>query len=224
MAINHKGLWLFAGGALMAVMSVILGNSLQAELRNLPIDALMQQQGSTSLKFLAFAFGFPLGIGLSLLGALTGSGTGRGRFLFFLCVALVATSAASLVPMLWGRQLNAMFFGNGGYSIMLLVLGSIWYWGHYRARLPQSARLAVDLQGMGYLCFAIGVWNICGAATMPSFALEPSKMLMMESQAFAIGQMKAIMVLFILGWIFTLLGLRLASRHGLTDSVPAEPG
>lgn len=224
MPMNRSGPWLFAMGALMAMTSVMLGNSMQEELRSLPVDTLMLRHGSASLKFLAFAFGFPLGIGLSLLGALTGSETSRGSFWLFLCVVIVVTSTASLVPALWGRQLSSMFFGKGGYSIMLLVLGSIWYWGRYRARLPQSARSAIDLQGMGYLCFAIAVWNICGVATMPSFALEPGKMLAMESQAFAIGQMKAIMVLFILGWLFTLLGLRQAGKQRVVDSGSAEPG
>ena len=219
---NRKGLWMFAVGALVTLTSVIIGNSLQAELRNVPVDALMQQHDPASVKFLAFAFGFPLGLGISLIGALTGSETRVGRFWLFLCVVLLAASAASLVPALWGRQLSATFFGNGGYGIMLLVLGCIWYWGRYRARSPQAARLAVDLQGIGYLCFAIGVWNICGTATMPSFALEPDKMLALESQAFAIGQMKAVMALFILGWLFTLLGLRLGANQRVADSESAE--
>jgi hypothetical protein len=202
----------------------MLGNAMQEELRSLPVDTLMQQHGPASLKYLAFAFGFPLGIGVSLLGALTGSESGTGRYWIVLCAVLLAASAASLVPALWGRQLSSIFFGNGGYIIMVLVLASIWYWGRYRARMPQAQRSAVDLQGIGYLFFAVAVWNICGAATMPSFALEPDMMLAMESQAFAIGQMKAIMVLFILGWIFTLLGLRLAGRQRVIDSESTEPG
>jgi hypothetical protein len=221
---NRIGVWLFAGGGVVTLLSVTLGNSMQAELRSLPVDTLMQQHGLVSLKFLAFAFGLPLGIELSLLGALMGSENSPGRFWFFLSVGVAAVSAASLVPALWGRQLSSMFFGTGGYSIMLLVLGSIWYWGLYRARLPQASRLAVDLQGMGHLCFAIAAWNICGAATMPSFALEPDIMLAMGSQAFAVGQMKAIMALFIFGWLFTLLGLRLAGKHSAIDHESAEAG
>ena len=210
---NRLGVGLFTAGALIALSSVMLGNAMQEELRSMPVNTLMQQHGPTSLKFLVFAFGFPLGIGVSLLGALTGSESSARRYLFILCAVLLAASTASLVPALWGRQLSSIFFGNGGYLIMLLMLASIWYWGRYRAGVPQAQRFAVDLQGIGYLCFAVAVWNICGAATMPSFVLEPDKMLAMKSQAFATGQMKAIMVLFILGWIFTLLGLRLAGMR-----------
>lgn len=209
---NPKTTGLFAVGAMITLASVIIGNTMQAELGSVPVDALMQQHGPASLKFLAFAFGFPLGLCICLVAALAGSEIKPGRFWLILVIAVPAVSAASLVPALWGRQLSAAFFGSGGYVIMLLVLASIWYWGRYRARTPQAARLGVDLQGMGYLCFSIGVWNICGAATMPSFALEPERMLAMKSQAFAIGQMKAIMVLFVLGWLFTLLGLRLGAR------------
>ena len=210
---NRAGIVLFTAGALIAVTSVLLGNAMQEELRSIPVNALMRQHGPTSLKFLAFAYGFPLGIGISLLGALTSSEFGTRRYWFVLCAVLLATSSASLIPALWGRQLSALFFGNGGYIMMLLMLASIWYWGQYRARAPQSQHSAIDLLGIGYLCFAFAAWNICGAATMPSFALEPDMMLAMGSQAFAIGQMKAIMVLFILGWIFTLLGLRLAGMR-----------
>jgi len=64
----------------MAMASVLLGNSMQAELGNMPVDTLMLQHDPVSLKFLLFAFGFPLGLGVSLLGALTGSGTTRGQY------------------------------------------------------------------------------------------------------------------------------------------------
>jgi hypothetical protein len=200
------------------LLSVFLGNSMQVDLRSIPLDTIIQQRDSTSLKFLVFAFGFPAGLGLSLLGALIGSEPGSGRIWIFLFVSLSAASAAFLVPLVFGRDLSPLFFGNAGYIMMLLILASVWYWGRYRARLPQSGRLSVDLQGMGYFCFAVAAWNICGAATMPSFALEPKTMLAMESQAFAIGLMKAIMILFLFGWIFTLLGWRLAVKQHNKES------
>ena len=59
---------------------------------------------------------------------------------------------------------------------------------------------------------------------MPSFGLEPNIMLAMGSQAFAVGQMKAIMALFMLGWIFPLLGLRLAGKRSAIDHESVEAG
>ncbi|MEN8178212.1 MAG: hypothetical protein ABFS39_06270 [Pseudomonadota bacterium] len=209
---KQKGLWLFMAGALLAVISVVLGNSLQDELRALPIEQLMREPGLDALKVLGFAFGFPLGIGVSFLGALINSGATPRRVLMFTGVVLTGILAAGLVPKLWGRELSAGFFGTGGYLIMLLVLCLIWVWGRYRANVIPAARAGVDLQGVGYLCFALAAWNLCGTATMPSFALEPEVMLAMGSQAFAIGQMKTIMVLFVLGWLTSLLGFWITIR------------
>ncbi len=158
------------------------------------------------VRFLGFAFGVPLGIGISVLGLLSRSGASARRMLISMGVLLAGVLAAGLVPEIWGRELHTRFFGMGGYSIILLVFGVIWFWGRYRAALTRAARNGADLQGIGYLCFALAAWNLCGAATMPSFALEPEMMLAMGSQAFAIGQMKTVMVLFVLGWLSTLLG------------------
>lgn len=203
---KQKGIWLFGTGALLALISVALGNSLQSDLRVLPVERLMQESGVEALRLLGFAFGFPLGIGISVLGVVMRSGASARRILMTIGVLLAGVLSAGLVPQVWGRELHTHFFGMGGYSIMLLCFGVVWFWGRYRTGLTGGARNGADLQGIGYLCFALAAWNLCGAATMPSFALEPEMMLAMESQAFAIGQMKTVMVLFVLGWLCTLLG------------------
>ncbi len=209
---KRMGFWIFCCGAIITVISVSMGNALQAELKNMSVEAFVQQQGTAGwMRFLLFAFGFPLGVGGSLLGLLIGSGTSCSRFLLLAGVVAASVLAAGLVPVIFGRELSALFFGGGGYSIMLLVFAVLWYWGRLRSNLPQTSRLAADLQAAGYLCFAAAAWNLCGVATMPAFALEPEKMLAMNAQSFAIGQMKTIMVLFIIGWLFTLLGLRQAA-------------
>ena len=212
---NHKGTWLFMAGAALTITSVLLGNSLQTELRTTPIEQLMNARNLDSLRVMGFAFGFPLGVGISLLGALLGSGAGFPRALAFALLVLAGVLIPGLVPELAGRELSAGFFGTGGYLIMLLVLGLIWVWGRYRSKVRPAARSGVDLQGIGYLCFALAAWNLCGAATMPSFALEPEMMLSMGSRAFAIGQMKSIMVLFVLGWIASLAGLWITGRSSV---------
>ena len=73
--------------------------------------------------------------------------------------------------------------------------------------------MGADLQGAGYLCFAISAWNLCGIGGMPSFALEPTRMLALGSRSFAVGQMKVVMALLVLGWFFTALGYRKARRE-----------
>ncbi|MDJ0805372.1 MAG: hypothetical protein QNJ78_00920 [Gammaproteobacteria bacterium] len=219
---GRKGDWLYLSGVLLALGSVLLGNSLQSELRTLPIEQLMLARGPESLRVLGFAFGFPLGIGLSILGALLGSESSLRRLLLFTGMVTSAVLAAILVPGLFGRELGDGYFGTGGYLIMALVLGLIWLWGRYRTTVARAVRNGVDLQGMGYLCFALAAWNLCGAATMPSFGLEPEMMLTMGSQAFAIGQMKSIMALFVLGWLCSLLGWWITLRGAKSAQVVTE--
>ena len=50
------------------------------------------------------------------------------------------------------------------------------------------------------------------AITALSFAVYPEKMIALNAIPFAVGQLKAVMALFILGWIFTVLGLRRAAQ------------
>jgi hypothetical protein len=204
---NNKGTWLYLGGALLAVISVILGNALQGELRTLPMDQVVQQRDLTTLKFLGFAFGFPLGIGLTVIGSLLRSETSASRLFLFLAPVIATVVAALVVPSLAGRELDGWFFATGGYLILVMVLGLVWLWGQYRSGLQPKYRGAADLQGLGYLCFALAAWNLCGAATMPSFLLEPVMLATMNSLAFATGQMKTVMALFVLGWLFSLIGL-----------------
>ena len=61
---------------------------------------------------------------------------------------------------------------------------------------------------MGYLCFALAAWNLCGVGVIPGMALYPEKMLALEPRFFAVAQMKAVMAFFLLGWIFTVIGIR----------------
>jgi len=198
-------------GAIIMVASVLMGHAIQEDIAALGVDAYAQQTGLGGwLKFMLFAFGFPLGLAVSAIGALLGTGEApRGVFWRGLVLVLLVM-ASVLVPLMCGRQLSPAFFGVGGYSILGLVVIATWLWGSHRARIPCGNRLAADLQGAGYLCFAMAAWNLCGVGGMPSFALEPKRMLALESLGFAVGQMKTVMALLVLGWLFTVLGYRKA--------------
>lgn len=204
---------LFITGTLLALLSVSLGNSLQNDLRGLPIGQLIDRRDMTSLRIMGFAFGFPIGVGVALLGALLRSETAGYRILMFGLPLGFAVMAAMVVPVLAGRDLDATFFATGGYLIMFMMLALIWIWGHQRARIPIANRVAFDIQGLGYLFFGLAAWNLCGAATMPSFGLEPEMMIKLSAQSFAIGQMKSIMVLFVMGWLFSLAGFWLLYKR-----------
>jgi len=209
-------LWLlvFLAGLAIMLAAVLTGNSIHSEVHDLGGDAFMQQHGlAGTLKFMFFAFGYPLGLVVAAVGPLLGADGSRRGAIGFALAGLVAVSAAAVVPPLLGRELSAAFFSAGGYIMTVLILLSVWFWGRHRATLPAAARTGADLQGIGYLCFAVAAWNLCGVGSMPSFALEPEQMLTLGTRQLATGQMKAVMVLFIAAWFFTVLGYLAAGRR-----------
>jgi hypothetical protein len=209
MHIQRQGQWVFAIGLVVVLASVLAGGLIQDELESLGDRAFLARHGATGwLVFLSFAFGFPLGITVCATGMFMASEPATGKRLLFALTALVVALSAILVPGIAGRAPSPYFFGTGGYIILVLVLATLWLWGRHRAGLPPEARLGADLQGAGYLCFAIVAWNLCGLGGMPSFALDPEKMLATGSRGFAIGQMKSIMVALVAGWLLTAAGYR----------------
>ena len=218
---KRTGIILYISATIILLTSLMIGNGLQADLRSFKLDEFASEYGPVGqLRLLFFAFGFPFGLGLALIGVTLYGGSSRKNLVAIILVSILVTLTAGLIPTFFGRSLSAIYFGTGGYSILLLYLLSIWYWGQYRQRASAKHRHALDLQGMGYLCFAIAIWNLCGAATMPSFSLEPEMMMQMNAQPFAIGQMKSIMALFIIGWVFTLAGFLVSvnMQRGKSDS------
>lgn len=208
---NPSGLIMFAVGAGLMIAAVALGYGIQPDVAKLGMEAYHEQSGVMgSARFVLFTFGFPLGVGIVAIGALRGGGTPWRRLVWFGALVVCGVSAAVLVPLLFGRSLGGAFFGTGGILILVLVLVTTWFWGARRAKLPQGARTSADLQGGGYVCFAMAAWNLCGVGDMPSFALAPDTMLAVGSQPFAVGQMKAIMALLVLGWALTALAYRKA--------------
>ncbi|MCG7904122.1 MAG: hypothetical protein JAY99_15215 [Candidatus Thiodiazotropha lotti] len=213
MHIQHQGQWVFAIGLVVVLTSVLAGNFIQDELVSLGDRAFLAKHGATGwLTFLSFAFGFPLGMAVCATGMFMASEPAAGKRLLFAITALFVALSAILVPGIAGRAPSPYFFGTGGYIILVLVLATLWFWGRHRASLPPEARLGADLQGAGYLCFAVVAWNLCGVGGMPSFALDPEKMLATGSRGFAIGQMKAIMAALVAGWILTAAGYRMSLK------------
>lgn len=208
---QRLGLVMFLAGAAIMAGDVMYGKYIQDEVARLGMSGLEAEQGQAGLgKLLLFAFSFPLGMGLSLLGAALFGGTANSRAGRLGGVALVLVLVPMFLPEILGKRHSAGYFGWGGISIMLLVAAALWFWGNYRQRLNDAQRAAADWQGLGYLAFALAAWNLCGFGSMPSFALYPEKMIALNAIPFAVGQLKAIMALFILGWLFTMLGLRKA--------------
>jgi hypothetical protein len=191
------------------VFAVILGKFFLAELQQLGMSGYEAAYGPRgALTFLLFAMSFPLGAGLAVAGAVLFAPTRTARAALFILLAILGAIGSALVPLIFGTHTSPAYFGTGGVLIMLLVVATVWFWGERRARLPASERAAADLQGIGYLFFALAAWNLCGVGGMPGFALYPEKMLALDAHGFAVGQMKVVMAFFVLGWLFTALGWR----------------
>lgn len=207
------GLILYLIGVAVMIGDVVYGRQIQDQVAALGIAGIQARNGDAGgLKLLAFAFLFPLGVAVSLLGAALFAGTARSRAGRLGGLALFVVLVPILAPGAFGTHHSPDYFGSGGMLILALVAASVWHWGRYRMRLNDAKREAADWQGLGYLAFALAAWNLCGFGGMPSFAVYPQKMIELNAIPFAVGQLKAVMALFILGWVFTMLGLRRAAQ------------
>lgn len=210
---SKLGPLLYLAGAAMMVASVVTAQWIQPEFETSGMREFFARRGAAGVAgFMAFAFAFPIGVVVASGGALLLSERHRARLAVFILLAVVAGSSAVVVPRLFGQQHSPLFFGLGGVVILVLVALAIRYWGEHRARLAQGARGAADLQGAGYLCFALAAWNLCGVGGMPSFLVYPQQAVAFGSVDFAVGQMKAVMALLVAGWVLTVLGLWRAAR------------
>lgn len=213
MTMQRLGIGIYVTGLVLMLGDVIYGKQIQSEVAMLGLVGIQAKYGNSGLfKLLLFAFSFALGLGISLLGAALLGGTAKSRSGRIGAMALLLVLAPILVPGIFGTQHNPSYFGYGGMAILVLVAASLWFWGQYRLRLAGPMRASADLQGLGLLAFALAAWNLCGFAGMPGFAVYPGKMLALTAVPFAVGQLKAVMALFVLGWIFTALGFHQAAR------------
>lgn len=153
-----------------------------------------------------FAFGMPLGL-VALFGcslALSRERSSRIRLMIFW--AFLIFSLVIIVPKIFGREIGDLYFGTGGFIILGAIIASFWFWAKYRSDLNPALKSSADFKALGYLCFGIACWQICGFSAAPSFALFPDEMIQYDLRPFAIGQAKAIMAYFVFGWIFTAIG------------------
>ncbi len=219
MSNKRAGVLVFVVGLTIMALSAIMGKVLQSQLFELGMTGFQQAYGVTGMiPAMVFFFSFPVGLVICLMGAVTMSRSLTGRVWPFALLAIPGIAIVIFVPMIFGRGSSASYFGIGGVLILVLAAATVYYWGSYRARQPASRHAALDLQAIGYLCFALAAWNLCGFGSVPSFALFPEKMIALGSRDFAVGQLKSIMAFFVLGWLFTMLGFFKASRAGRSNA------
>lgn len=213
--VTHRtaGWLLFGLGTAVLGGTVVLGKLFMPELQGESPQTLEAIQGTAAMaKLAAFGSSFPLGLSLAIVGAgLLGGASGR-RAALLGAAALALIGISRLVPRIFGTESSALYFGSGGVMLLILMLMTAHAWSQQRLLLPAAGRAAADLQALGYLCFGIATWYLCGTGGMPGFALDPERMAAVGSLWFAVANYKVALALFVLGWVFTWLGLRRAVR------------
>jgi hypothetical protein len=205
---ERRGRVLFAAGAVLMVGVTVLGKYFLPELHALGFTRFQATATPPqALKALLFAVGFPLGAGACVLGALLASGASRRRISLSAAAAVTAAFAAAWLPALTGSGHSPAYFGAGGVLIAVLLIAGAWLWARVRGRLDGDARIATDWMAAGYFCFALAAWNLCGVGGMPGFALYPERVIELQTLGFVVGQLKVVMAFFVLGWLFTVVGV-----------------
>ena len=206
---NIKSKILFMFGILLMISVVVLGEVIQDEVEMLGMKGYMEAGPEINkLIMLFFAFGFPLGIGLVIAASIVAGKGDKSTVRWFLMAAIAGVLLTLIIHRVVGTAHSPLYFGAGGIAIMLLIIAVSWYWAIYRAGLDVRYHKASDFQATGYLCFALAAWNLCGVGSIPGMAMYPQKMMTLEPRFFAVAQMKAVMAFFVLGWLFTVIGIK----------------
>lgn len=202
-------LWLF--GILLLVSSIILGYQISADIKQLGLAAFQQADSPlNSIMFFSFAFFFPIGILFLFVGGIKLCHKQGLNLVIFIVMAVVLSFIMLSWPAIVGRNMLPMYFGISGIIMLSLIILTVWQWAHYRHRASHGIRRALDFKALGYFCFALAAWNTCGMLSLPGYGIYPDIMQQQFNYNFVVGQAKVIMLYFILGWAFTLVGMRLA--------------
>jgi hypothetical protein len=163
--------------------------------------------------FRSYYLSYPFGVIIAVIGSLY-SRIESSRLVVFLISGLVSLIVYDRAQVIAGTSPNPIFFGIGGNLITLILLSLIWCWAENRAKLGENAKTAADLQLLGYVFFSFAAWTACGIGSAPGYALYPDEMLKFQTQPLLFSLLAKVMIFFVLGWFFTLLGqLKLVWSH-----------
>jgi hypothetical protein len=195
------GLILFWIGVIWAVSWGILGSIHRIEFfaHVLTFEEFNQTiWATTGIAFALWGGALPLGALAAGIGLLLKSGAKRSTlWKFGLGIALgvivsVVIGALGHFPPL---------YAIGGTLILFFFFGVLWLWAKERMTLEGQSATAADLKLAGYVFMLIAVWFTCGISGNPwhkAFVDQPPSL----GNADPI----AVMICFILGWLFLFLG------------------
>jgi hypothetical protein len=169
--------------------------------------------GAGGLAMLDFTAALPLGaILLALGGARLFSAWGRlrrvllpllGIFALYFIYHALSLSRYSSVPFPLFTTISLLF--------IILFLALIWFWIRRRSTAEPGHQRAMDLQMGGGICFFTAAWQACGLIGAPGFAIYPELAAQLGNESFLVGQVLAVQVFLVLGFVLLILGMRARS-------------
>ena len=109
--------------------------------------------------FWIWAFSVPVGSVLAGLGLLLYSESRRAEIWVFVVGML---SIMALVESMRGSTHHPPIYGIVGGVILACFLLILWFWAKKQSILSGRARMAANLQLVGYVFMFLAMWNICG--------------------------------------------------------------
>ena len=103
-------------------------------------------------------------------------------------------------------EIASWFFGLLGGLIVLLYLGSGWFWMKRRIDERAGMKMAEDLKMGGYMLLVIGVWFMCGVLGPPGSLLRPEIVSRYGTLEMAVSISYTVMTLLMLGFLLIFLG------------------
>ena len=214
---NIQSLIIYIIGLLVMLSILYLGSMLDPQLRGIGLSAYLQQsQVGGVLLFFSFVFAFPIGLTICFLGGFSMHKVNVRYLLYAVALTAAVANLVLIWPAVAGREHNPLYFATGGIILIFLISASAWLWARHRGAATPAQRLSADLRGLGYFSFAMATWHTCGVGGMPGFAIQSDHVLVAKSYPFIVGQLKVVMLYFILGWGFTLVSYILRPKSAPT--------
>jgi len=176
------------------------------------IEYLKHADLKNNILYTIFKGGFPLGAGITIVGAGILSDANRKRIWWYAWLIILVALIISIIPKIFKNEYSQGYYGISCIIITVLFLLFSWFWSRNRHKLDAKSQIAADLKMAGYLFFLLASWQFCSLWEMPIFLSVPEKTIQFHTLPLAIRQTKLIMVLFIIGWIFTVIGYNYNNR------------
>ena len=174
------------------------------------LGELMANLSGPILVWAIWAYSFRVGMLLAVIGGALYAGMGT-RGLWLLTAGGGAYLASCYLRFI---DYSPRYYGILGTTILVLFLLLVWDWTRRRPTLSEAARIASDLQMVGYYFLVTATWSLCGIFGIVTYALQPQIMLARGLQPAAVMLTSHVMAELTLGWFLLFLASRRVPPRG----------